>query len=212
MRRRGAGRLTAGCWAAYSEVLAKEYGEYQYPAVHRLTVDAQQPMAKVPRGDAPRILLRIEAEKRRVLNEIRGVSTTKRLSKSRDSTERSSKSSDARATFATGRSTAQHPGTPSRQSIQSVAVHLISLYLVLERGVEAGKATQAIRSAVAQKDRHVWLDPPASLGPLTIPDVARATNLAEHESLVTAWAKSVWNAWAGHHETIREWAGSEVKK
>ena len=29
---------------------------------------------------------------------------------------------------------AQHPGEPSRQSIQSVAVHLISLHLMLERG------------------------------------------------------------------------------
>src|SRR5665213_4451600 len=43
----------------------------------------QQPVAKVPRGGAPRILLGIEAEKRRVLNEIRGVSTTKSPSKSR---------------------------------------------------------------------------------------------------------------------------------
>src|SRR5665213_1128956 len=43
----------------------------------------KQPVTKVPRGDAPRILLGIEAEKRRVLNEIRGVSTTKSPSKSR---------------------------------------------------------------------------------------------------------------------------------
>ena len=62
---------SVGCWAMYGEVLAKEYGEYRYPSVHRLTVDAYS---------------------------------------------------------------VQHPGTPSRRSIQSVAVHLVSLYLVLERG------------------------------------------------------------------------------
>src|SRR5438477_13152666 len=42
-----------------------------------------QPVAKVPRGVAPRIWLGIEAEKRRVLKEIRGVSTTKSPSQSR---------------------------------------------------------------------------------------------------------------------------------
>jgi hypothetical protein len=35
-----------GCWAAYGEVLAREYGEWANPPVHRLTVDtysAQHP-------------------------------------------------------------------------------------------------------------------------------------------------------------------------
>lgn len=29
-----------GCWQRYGELLAKEYGEYAYPDVHRLSVDA----------------------------------------------------------------------------------------------------------------------------------------------------------------------------
>jgi hypothetical protein len=37
-------------------------------AARRPASDRQQPGAKVPRGDAPRIWLGIEAEKRRVLN------------------------------------------------------------------------------------------------------------------------------------------------
>lgn len=35
-----------GCWKIYTEVLAKEYGEWKYPDIHRLTVDcyaAQHP-------------------------------------------------------------------------------------------------------------------------------------------------------------------------
>lgn len=28
------------CWAVYGEVLAREYGEFAYPPIHRLTVDA----------------------------------------------------------------------------------------------------------------------------------------------------------------------------
>jgi hypothetical protein len=29
-----------GCWRIYCEILAKEYGEWKYPLIHRLTVDA----------------------------------------------------------------------------------------------------------------------------------------------------------------------------
>jgi hypothetical protein len=29
-----------GCWAIYGEILAKEYGAFQHPPIHRLTVDA----------------------------------------------------------------------------------------------------------------------------------------------------------------------------
>lgn len=35
-----------GCWKLYTEVLAREYGEWNYPSIHRLTVDcycAQHP-------------------------------------------------------------------------------------------------------------------------------------------------------------------------
>lgn len=132
-----------GCWALYSEVLAKEYGEYRYPAVHQLTVHAYA---------------------------------------------------------------AQHPGTPSRRSIQSVAGHLIGLYLVLDRGLNAKRATAMIREAIAQRGRFMWLEPPPSMGPLTVLDVAGATHLAGHVRLVEQWANSVWDAWAEHHETIRNWA------
>jgi len=31
---------SAACWAAFNQVAAKDYGEYRYPAVHQLIVDA----------------------------------------------------------------------------------------------------------------------------------------------------------------------------
>ncbi|SRR5579883_1779866 len=135
---------SAGCWAVYGEVLAKEYGEYRYPSVHRLTVDAYS---------------------------------------------------------------VQHPGTPSRRSIQSVAVHLISLYLVLERGFSSAKATAGIRRAVEHRKQFIWLDPPSPIGNLTILDVRDATDLTLHEMTVKHWAESVWRSWSLHHETVRRWAG-----
>ena len=57
---------------------------------------------------------------------------------------------------------AQHPGTPSPQSIQSVAVHLIRLRLQLERGIDSADAVRAIQQATANKQHFTWLDPPPS--------------------------------------------------
>lgn len=51
-----------------------------------------------------------------------------------------------------------------------------------------------------------WLEPPAALGDVTVRDVLVATSADAHAELVRAWARSVWDAWAEHHETIRRWA------
>jgi len=134
---------SAGCWAVYGTVLAREYGEWRYPATHRLTVDTY---------------------------------------------------------------TVQHPGTPSRQSIQSVAGHLIGLFVVLELGWPPAQATQAIRIAAERSERFTWLEPPPTRGDLTIVDVANAATFAEHEQVVQRWARSVWESWQFHHSTIRHWA------
>ena len=134
---------SAGCWAIFGEILAKEYGEWRYPPIHRLTVDAYA---------------------------------------------------------------VQHPGTPSRRSIQSVAVHLVSLYLVLEGGYDFRAATKAKNGVLRHRDHFVWLDPPPSLGKMTVLDVHMAVDLAEHTELVERWARGVWDAWSPHHETVRRWA------
>jgi hypothetical protein len=99
----------------------------------------------------------------------------------------------------------QHPGKPSSQSIQSVAVHLMSLCLMLERDAPPAFATEAIRAAVARKGDFVWLKPPASLGPITVVDVAGTSGAAAHEGAVRAWSQSAWEAWAPHHAEVRAW-------
>jgi hypothetical protein len=132
-----------GCWAIFGEILAKEYGEWRYPPVHRLTVDAYA---------------------------------------------------------------VQHPGTPSRRSIQSVAIHLITLFLTLERGYDFGAATRAMGGALRHRDHFVWLEPPPSLGEMTVLEVRKAGDLAEHAELVYQWAGLAWEAWSTHHGTVRRWA------
>ena len=100
----------------------------------------------------------------------------------------------------------QHPGTPSPQSIQSVAVHLMSLHLMLERGYASRQATKAIQRATSLDDVFEWLDPPDSLGALTSEHVHAARGAAAHQERVREWAAAVWNAWDRYHETVRRWA------
>ena len=99
----------------------------------------------------------------------------------------------------------QHPGVPSRRTIQSAAVHLISLYSVLERGYSAEKALWVMRRAGSHSERFFWLEPPTFMGATTVIDVSRANNLPEHEKLVEEWARASWEAWSQHHEQIRRW-------
>ncbi|MEZ6195868.1 MAG: DUF5946 family protein [Planctomycetota bacterium] len=99
----------------------------------------------------------------------------------------------------------QHPGRPSPQSIRSVAVHLISLHLVLEREASPDRALRAIRAAVSGPDHFRWLEPPASMGPVTVVDAHAAVDAADHARRVRAWAESAWAAWSGHHEAVRAW-------
>jgi uncharacterized protein DUF5946 len=103
----------------------------------------------------------------------------------------------------------QHPGKKERRTIQSVAVHLIALYLVLELGLDHARATDAIKNAASRSETFKWLTPPASVGQLTVLDVAAAGDDAdEHARLVAEWARCAWDAWAPHHAQIRAWAAN----
>jgi len=134
-----------GCWAIYGEVLAREYGEYSFPPVHRMTLDSYA---------------------------------------------------------------LQHPGRPSRKSIQSVAIHLTSLHFMLERGLDAEQATEAMRRLLLSLVEFQWLEPPPDFGPLTVLDVHETNDLAGHSSTVCRWAESVWDAWSHHHEIVSRWASA----
>jgi hypothetical protein len=40
---------------------------------------------------------------------------------------------------------------------------------------------------------------------VTVLDVLAARDLAEHVARVERWARSVWDAWSAHHDTVRRW-------
>jgi hypothetical protein len=133
---------SAGCWALYGEILAREYGDPAYSRLHQLTAD----------------------------------------------------------TYAV-----QHPGAPERRSIQSVALHLMTLCLFLEDGVDPRRGPALHKRFVRERARFGWLEPPRPNGRITVADVHRAASPAEHERAVETWARDVWAAWSGHHGTVRGW-------
>jgi hypothetical protein len=132
-----------GCWAAYCEVLAREYANPVYRRLHRLTVDAYA---------------------------------------------------------------VQHPGQPNPQAIQSVAIHLVSLCLVLERGRSAEEARRSLSIAAGRKGRYLRLSRPVLMGAITVADVRAAQSPEAHLASVRLWAESAWQAWTPHHGTVRLWA------
>ena len=101
---------------------------------------------------------------------------------------------------------AQHPGVPRRRSIQSVAVHLMGLCVLIERGDEAPRIEPSRVRAPARRglDLH-WLAPPDFTGTVTAADVLTAGPGDDYVIAAESWARSVWAAWKPHHATVRAW-------
>jgi hypothetical protein len=89
-----------------------------------------------------------------------------------------------------------------------VAVHLISLCVLLEERATPEFALRVIRGAVSQ--RFEWLHPPSALGLTTVADVHGASDAEDHAQRVRAWAEDAWSAWSPHHQTIRSWLREAV--
>lgn len=91
-------------------------------------------------------------------------------------------------------------------SKQSVVIHLIALYLMIEKKLELPKVSEVmariLTSGVSLEDEE--FTPPTDLGRVTVQDVLKATNREEHVKLIWAWSKSVWQAWAKDHARICE--------
>ncbi len=132
---------TAACWNRYGELLAREYGDPEYMAVHRFTVDAYA---------------------------------------------------------------AQHPGEPSPQAIQSVAVHLTALCAALEQGWPLSRLPRLLKNMADNGEFH-WLEPPRHPGDFTVLHPLSATNATEHKTYVKQWAESVWGSWHEHHPQVHSW-------
>src|SRR5258706_14712058 len=92
----------------------------------------------------------------------------------------------------------QHPGKPSPQSIQSVAIHLIALHVVLDLGSTHDQA-RALLSRAAERMTFKWLDRPANLANITAADVARPGANTEHMDAGLAMVSGHLRALAARH-------------
>jgi hypothetical protein len=97
----------------------------------------------------------------------------------------------------------QHPGTPGPQAIQSVALHLVSLYGQLELGQSSEVAHCLMERGVRFKGRFHWLTPPTFKDARTI--AFMLAHLDDPLPAAREWAASAWQAWAAHHDQIRAW-------
>jgi hypothetical protein len=103
----------------------------------------------------------------------------------------------------------QHPGSPNLRLdprvTQSVGIHLMTLCLFLEYGLDPVVGPDLHRRMVR---RPVFgaLSPPASrVGQRTCADVPLAGSAEQARAAVCLWAREVWAGWSGQHETVRGW-------
>jgi hypothetical protein len=104
----------------------------------------------------------------------------------------------------------QHPGEPERRTIQSVALHLMTLAMVIEDGLDPRQGPR-LHKRMVRVGGFEWLEPPATRGRLTVLDVLEAKTAREHERLVRAWAADVWEAWSAHHRSVRGWIAGTLR-
>ena len=99
---------------------------------------------------------------------------------------------------------AQHPGKPGPRAAQSVEIHLMALYLLLERNADKDFVVRALGRAVERRQHQFsWWEPPSSLGEITVAHVVLAQTPEEHGHIVREWAMSVWKAWHQYRTQIQ---------
>lgn len=98
----------------------------------------------------------------------------------------------------------QHPGGDDPRAIRSVGIHLMTLFLFLERGTSPSLGTSLHRRMVA-RPAFVQLQPPLSRGQITVVQVPLDGAPTVARRAAYDWAEDVWAAWAAHHSTVQDW-------
>lgn len=105
---------------------------------------------------------------------------------------------------------AHHPGVPSPQAVQSVAVHLLVLYGVLVRARDPSQALWLRQAVLRGRDqdrqaRFTWLTPPDLTHGITVATIVAAPTPQARTALVERYVVQVWEAWTPHHATVAAW-------
>jgi len=101
---------------------------------------------------------------------------------------------------------ASHGGDGTeRRDRQSVAIHLVTLYAVLERDLSSDVRIALLQRLTTPKRDFPQLDRPPGYPALTFLHAAGAAELSEYERRVREWARAVWQFWTPAHPTVRAW-------
>jgi hypothetical protein len=101
----------------------------------------------------------------------------------------------------------QHANSSERRNRQSVAVHLMSLCASLEHQIP-GDELRSLLGAWTHHDYPEILPRPLDYD-ITVVQIVSAADSGRQEA-VGAWATTVWEAWAQHHDVIRAWLTNSV--
>jgi hypothetical protein len=95
---------------------------------------------------------------------------------------------------------AQHPAVTTPSGRRSVLVHLIGLWLTLERNLAPAQVGPILGKVFPDKR----LAPPelAPIPPLSGSNLAQVLEAEDQEARVEAWARFVWEAWRPHHPLV----------
>jgi hypothetical protein len=63
-----------------------------------------------------------------------------------------------------------------------------------------------LQRILSSPPRWRWLEPPIPNGDLTIFGVDDALERDDAPDVIEAYVRSIWSAWAPHHEVIEAWA------
>ena len=105
----------------------------------------------------------------------------------------------------------QHHGTPSPQAIQSVAIHALTLYGVLNQGYKPDQTVwirqRLLRDMkIPKHERFEWLTPPAFEQCTTIADIVEEPTPEARSEKAQAYIEEVWTLWQGHYgDTLTDW-------
>jgi len=101
---------------------------------------------------------------------------------------------------------AQHPGEGDPRAVQSVAIHLMTLALFLDHGVDPALGTKLHKQMVARPTFHRLQRPdPDPERTLTFQHVPLNGSVDIARERAYEWGRSVWASWEPHQETVHRW-------
>ncbi len=94
---------------------------------------------------------------------------------------------------------------PNGQGPRSCTFHLLSLQMALvhDASPAIGRNKSWLQRRMQMVDAVLQLEPPVSMGKVTIADIRGATNPEDYAERVRRWAESVWRTWDIHTMTGR---------